>query len=865
MLNKIILLNSGKYQKAVITLDCDAIQICGGNNAGKTSLISVLNFLYLPSSKDWKFDKPSAETLKYYFPKLDKSYIIFEIFAGSYFCILIKRNDNNELDYYKIQSPYDELQDSFFKQTKNGKALLDFESISSNTIGKIEPLNKQKFKELLYGQSKKDKTVLWLKKDTTQKSFNDIYRYLLNTKLINNKVVKESLLVADGKSNISREFTDKEDNEIKRVKQHKQEIDILESIKPNFSHFTDIVDEYNSQKNELEIDYQSFYNLHNHEVQKNKDNLRKVDDVIAALEKETTGINSKKNESNTKVYESELQRKNTERNNKNQTIIKIEQYTESLLRAEREESQERLEKSNYALSQIKNESYNIEKINILISEQKEKIKELTNNIENFSDLLIHNIAKDTETKETVKILLKDEVLNLDKSKILHPISKANHKTIDIFDGKIDISDIKKEKLTTVNELEKQLSDREKQLKKYKVIEDNINNQQNTESEIKGLNKRIAELNEQIKDIENLPTFKEELTALKSEEEKLKADIEKSKKDDDCLEKELAAIQQRNADTSKQKDECTKIDKDLAVYNTEFQDDTKYLQVTSNEKCDLLIDKLVEKIRNSKNNIVSIRGKKDVQFRDLKEKLKNEHADEIEFIKEIKGEMAAINDKKTSVKELLDSITHNISDPTRKFLTSLDEFKAYITNLNTKFKKYKISNLNEIEIKIKYNADLVQDLKHIANINVNNLFADGEDNNNKIEILLKYIEDGKTFYLHHLFDFQFMVNGKSADLAQQTESNGTDRMLKIILFILIMKELVIQDKDNKLIIYIDELGEVDDSNISQLIDICKESNFLPIFASPDKKPHIDKYYDLLETSGNDKLIVDDNRAIYANKN
>ena len=43
---KIILINSGKYEYAEVALD-GAIQIVGPNNAGKTTLISTLQFLYI--------------------------------------------------------------------------------------------------------------------------------------------------------------------------------------------------------------------------------------------------------------------------------------------------------------------------------------------------------------------------------------------------------------------------------------------------------------------------------------------------------------------------------------------------------------------------------------------------------------------------------------------------------------------------------------------------------------------------------------------------------------------------------------------------------------------------------------------------
>jgi len=863
MLNKIILLNSGKYQKAIITFDREAIQICGNNNVGKTSLISVLNFLYLPSAKDWNFDHNPVPTLKYYFEKPDKSYILFEIFTGGYFCILARRDNNNKLAYYKIQSSYEEFQGNFFKQKDNDKALLDFESISSNMIGKIDRLDMQKFKELLYGQSKKDKTVLWLKKDTTQKSFNKIYKHLLNTKSIDDKAVKESLLVADGKHNIFREFTYSDNQKITDVKRHQKGINALEDVKLKFGDFKDIVGEYNAKKNILNVDYQSFYNLYNKEIQSNKDNLSNLDTEEEQLNQRTEKADDERTKIATELgkLDEKLRSQIDKCDEKGQKIDKIEQCSELFLKAELKRSQTEHDKLSYALSQIKNENYTIEKIKDLISKQETENKGLRANIDNFDNLLIHHIAEDKETKERVNNLLKDEVLKLDKSKIIKPIQNANNQVLDIFDGKIDISSIKKEKFTTIDALETQLNNGNKNFQKYKDIQGNIKNQQQTKDKIKALDESITKLKGQIEEIENLSTSKKELTSLEGEQEKLKGSIEALKQSNNDLDKEFDKIkEEKEARTTKYK-KYTDRKSELMIYYTRFEDDIKGFQVKNNEKYDILIDKLVEKIKTSKKVIDNTKRNKDEQFINLKEKLNKEHADEVEFIQEIEDEIASIDNKKNVIKGLIESITHDISQPTRDFLTKLKDFKGYITSLNTKFKQYKISNLNTIEINIKTNPDLERDLEHIADIDANSLFI--EETNNKIQILLKYIEDERTFHLSDLFDFEFMINGKTANLGRQTESNGTDRMLKVILFILIMKELIIQDKDNKLIIYIDELGEVDDDNIGQLIKICKENNFVPIFASPDKKPHIDKYYDLLEMPNGGNIIVDDERAIYVN--
>ena len=226
MLTKIILLNCAKYEQGIITIDdVESIQIVGRNNLGKTTLISVLNFLYLPSQKDWNFDHNAKETLNFYFKKLDKNYILFEIYKDGYFCILMKRGLNNDLEYYKIDSSYDDIKDKIIEKSK----LLKFDDIQANLVGNIAKLDNKKYKSLLYGHSKRDKTILWLK-ENKQNVFSKVYRYLLDITQIDNVAVKESLLVADNREKIKREFTNTDSDNIQSMQKQQK---IIERLKKN--------------------------------------------------------------------------------------------------------------------------------------------------------------------------------------------------------------------------------------------------------------------------------------------------------------------------------------------------------------------------------------------------------------------------------------------------------------------------------------------------------------------------------------------------------------------------------------------------------------------------------------------------------
>ncbi len=74
---KIVLIQAGKYDYAEVDLD-GAVQIVGGNNVGKTTLINTLPFLYVDDRSKMSFGRYSLdETLEYYF-RSQYSYVFFE-------------------------------------------------------------------------------------------------------------------------------------------------------------------------------------------------------------------------------------------------------------------------------------------------------------------------------------------------------------------------------------------------------------------------------------------------------------------------------------------------------------------------------------------------------------------------------------------------------------------------------------------------------------------------------------------------------------------------------------------------------------------------------------------------------------------
>lgn len=870
MLNKIILLNSAKYQKAVITLDVDSIQIVGGNNVGKTTLINVLNFLYMPNKRDWNFSHDTQETLRYYFKNLDKNYIIFEIFKDGYFCVLMRRSESSKLDYYKIDLAYDEIEQHFFQHKDDKNILLGFEEIQTNLLEHIYKLSDKDYKALLYGESKRDKTILWLKKDK-QSIFGKIYKYLLNINLITNDAVKESLLIADGKENISREFSSNDNNKIENMQQKLKEVNRLKTNKKDFETFKAIYMTYLAKSEILKNMYSNFIALYTQTTQKLDDEKNKIEQEIETIdEKVIQPLEKEKDELNQKVarYKADIDHKQEEINQKQDSIGNIESYDPvTFLQSNLATQEQKGKELAYSLEKIKQEKYTEVSIKEDIEKFKIKQKKFKEEIKNYENLLMHHISDNPKIQQKINTLFSKDLLMLDKTAVLHKISNDKDGFLEIFDGVIDVMAVPEKEYITLESLQKELDSTDQKLEQAEKILRDILNFQELQKELLNITQEISMIKQQIKEIGSLPTLKDEVKKLEDEKNIFQQQLQSTQKAFELKKAELKDVQENKKTLDSRKNDIEKYTNSLNASYGYFEEDLSQIDnVTELPQIkDCNIDELINQLKKNKKELLDRRDDKNREFGNLKHKLYKEHADEKRFIEEVQEDIDTIHDKENTINKLVQSITDDISAPTTTFLQELDYFENYIKSLSSTFKQYRISDLKSIELLLHKNEKIIKELKLIANIRSDRLFNvenESLSGDEQLEILKKYIFEAKTFTLSDLFDVAFKVNGEEVNLSKQVESTGTNRMLKILLFLLIMKDIIVQDENNKLVLYIDELGEVDDDNSLELIKRCKENNFLPIFAGPDKKQNIDKYYDLLKLKDSGKVIVDDRRALYA---
>lgn len=876
MLKRLAILNSDIYSKADIELgDCDSLQIVGPNNIGKSTLIYALNFLYIIDGKQMTFSgnrTGDKTTINHYFPSINSSYIVFEIFKKRYYCILVKKNAEGSLDYYKIGSDYKEEQ--YFVQTSEGQKLKKFDSLladlSSTGVEYSKYSNRRDLFNFVYQKGKKNNGVVWLNEGASQdqreitNNFSKIYRYLINSKLIDNKTLKESLIIADNKENEQIEFSKKNQKDIQTLLKHNREIKVIRSIQKSFSDFKELVNQYKAKNqilSEIVFAFDKLYLSVNIDIntrllakksERDKNRTQLSEDLIP----KQSNLNQTIGE-----FKATISQKGSAKELLAEKIRKIKSYegidflkqSFGNLDTQRKDIESRL-------TQIENQNLNSRDLENKISKLNQEISKFDGQIETYSNLLIHQISKNEKDKELLNAILSDSITALPKENIQSGIEKLAD-VMKIFDGAITIpNDLKGKPIPSIDDLKlqretaiKEKSSNEKLLPIAKDLE-------KYRSELSSVQTKIKETEKKIDEHNSLPELEKNLAGL---EEELKNLFQNQENTDKELKQTTELIARINEAINILSEDINKAEnriKEIQGWKVKVeQSGIIPFEYQTNET----LDNLFKNFERNSTERESIKNNKERLFENLKTKTETVFASEDEFIKYLDSELATLDDKQKSIDALLKNISTQFSIPCKTLHSKFQEFEAFVNNqFNSKIRKIKISDIDSLSIEIIPNENLIKDLKKIMDIRdlTSELIFDDQSEN--LNILNRYLDNQSVIDFNNLFDIKLHLDKKGqhkvVDLRNQIESDGTDKMIRMVIIMSIIHQIVINDEENKIVIFVDEIGTIDEANRIEILNFCKENNFVPISAAP-LHPYdgFDKYYLVRRSKG--KIVLSENNG------
>jgi len=859
MLTRISLINSKVFGKAELKLDnCDSMQLVGPNNIGKSTLIYALNFLFVVDGQKMSFSgqrRGDKETIHHYFPTHNKSFLVFEINKLGYYCILVKRNTDGELEYYKIEGEYDE--EYFFELEGTHQRLLEFTEVLEKLVKKgithTKFATKTDVFNHVYHRGIKNNAVVWLedtvKADGLSNNFSKVYRYLINSKLITNKTLKDSLIIADNRENEGLNFSQKNKKDIVDLLRINDEIKNIKSVREDFLEFREQVKLYNSKTkivSELLYAFNHSYTTAIPELE------------ITALDK-AKNISTIQNEINELLkpkelkYASRIGEKNSDIRNIANTLFERQTELEEVLKFESmdflKESLANLDKERKEIetriTTIESQKLSSKQLELRLDKINEQIAAHQNQIANYTNLLIHKISDKDDVKQLLNSVLSEQVLSLPSKQIKKSIKKISDKLLNIFDGEIDITKgITLKEFKSIKELKDELKTLELEKKQTEELLKTLVDKEKTDSKLKNILHEIDIIKDKVKRIDGKPHLEKVIHTVELEIKKL--NVEK-KEIEDKLNALVKEISEKEIVLEKLQEEKRNMESRVKeLQERKLETETIEVEPAEYETNDNL-DYIYSKISIHQKDRVELKAKKDATFDNLKYRLRNNSADEVQFITFVEEEIACLSDKERSIDGLLQSISTQFANPAYTLIKRYEEFKQFVyTKFNEKLSQTRISNIESMKIELLDNERLIGELKKISSIQeFNGQMSFEFDQSENLKVLNAYLDSGRKVEFNELFNIELLLQihgaDKRVDLANQVESDGTDRMIRLVMIMSIINRLAVTDEQNKIALFIDEVATIDKQNRPEIVKFCKEHFFIPIFAAPDAVEGFNKYY------------------------
>lgn len=878
MLTRISLINSKGYGKAEMKLDnCDSMQLVGPNNIGKSTLIYALNFLFVVDGQKMSFSgqrKGDKETIHHYFPTHNKSFLIFEINKLGYYCILVKRNTDGELEYYKIDSEYDE--EYFFENEGAHQRLLNFDEVIGKLLEKgivhSKFATKSDVFNLVYHRGTKNNAVVWLedtvKADGLSNNFSKVYRYLINSKLITNKTLKESLIIADNRENEGLNFSQKNKKDITDLLRINEEIKSIKSVRTDFLEFRESVKVYNSKTRIVSELISAFNSSYTAAIPELEISSIERGRHIAAVHNEINEI-LKPKELN---YASYIGEKNADVKNKTNLLAEKQAALNEIHKYESvdflKESLRNLDKDRKDIetrfTTIEIQKLSSKQLEMRIDKLNYQIASLENQIDNYNNLLIHKISDNEEVKQLLNSVLSEQVTSLPSKQIKKPIKKISAKLLAIFDGEIDITKgITLKEFKSVKELKDELKGLQIEKKQTEELLKTVVDKEKIDSKLKVILNEIELIKEKVKLIESKPALEKQIRSITDD---IKTLTLEKKELEEFLSSLVKEISQKQIMFDKLQEEKRGLEGRVReLKERKIEVEAINLAPTDYETNDNL-DYIFSKIQIHQKDRIELKVKKDATFDNLKYRLRNSSADIEQFISFVEDEIACLADKERSIDGLLSSISTQFANPAYTLLKRYEEFKQFVyTKFNEKLSQTRISNIESMKIDLLDNERIIGELKKIASIQeFNGQMSFEFDQSENLKVLNAYLDSGKRVSFDELFNIELLLHikgtDKRVDLANQVESDGTDRMIRLVMIMSIINRLAVTDEQNKIALFIDEVATIDKQNRPEIVKFCKEHNFLPIFAAPDAVEGFNKYYFIYPSKGKINISEKQNAVI-----
>ena len=878
MLAKLILIRACTYDLAELDFSQgDSMQLVGGNNVGKSSLIYALNFLFVINRKRMSFmgRKPADKTtMEYYFPAAEGSFLVFEISKrGRRYCLLVWRDGDGSPGYARLDHAY--ARELFFDTAGAGLVPRTLTQLRRHWLKQGIQLRELKtnpdiFKHV-YHTGRANDAVVWLRSSghgRGAEGFSKLYRYLIDTRLIDDSALREILLLADHRSEERLSYGNANLSDIERLRSYKSRVDLLRQHQDTFDQFRndfrrlseeqtalhDLAAVFRARATTLRAEIETDRIRYRTDLAATQEGLTAVQQELEQLHQRTGGINSRRDTA--RQTEKELQARLT-------AIRALP--TPEFLRTSRDNLQQRIDTIQFQLTDLGQSARTAAELERRIQRADSERDRLQSQLDNLADWLVFHLASETDDRRLLHALLSTTAARLASTALRKPIEKTGTR-VPLFDGAFELPpDFELPDLPTPENLRTEIAELTERRDRDARLLSAARNRADLETELATLRQKRQATEAQLRQLEELPQLEARLAANAATQTNYAAELEQlasqtrqraEDRDRRTTALELIKDKQRQRDAEEQRllAWLGKLERfDLPPPPPDYEPPAR----TSDADPGRLFAELERRYQSYRELSSQVRS----DFSLLRRDLLSETAEEESFIAEVEEDYRGLDDLEITINSLVDNISQRFANPAANFLHQYELFQDFINQqFNRSLARLRISNIESLRIELVPNDSLRRDLQKIGQLDLTggSLFTSERGG---LTVLRRYIEQARDIAFSDLFSLQLKLTiagrEKTVDLSKQVESDGTDRMLRLVIVMQVISRLVDLSPENRIVMFIDEIATIDGKNRPQLVDFCREHHFYPIFAAPEMVEGFDRYV-LISRDADQRLVVEENK-------
>lgn len=886
---RLIALHCGKFDYAEIELD-RPLHLVGPNNVGKTSLIALLQFLYLDEQNSMRFSRDLPETRKYYFPGVH-SYALFECLTPTGYqtvgvrgCGPVKQYN---IERFSYMGRFDE---KVFMDDQ--RRVRGFDEIRAALASKAyTPLASGVLRAALTGVGDSHKVTLGLvpaKNRDTYKCFKDLFCNILRLSHIRQDEMKKLILSLFEKNfhqpKIDLAKTYQENFE--KVKRDTRSVQMLKELVPDIERALLHRDKRDAARSRLP----GLYNGVNVAAQA----------ALNQIQYERAAVSSRE-----KAIQTELQQSDDETDEKQNAIIVC---TETLTRL-----------NDWLTETEKLEASLADYISDWASRRLIEIDRLSNDLArrlgNLNDEPIADVEARLEQRRKELSALQKRLTNLEHSviqalrerfsdhdlinafRLINPVIMGL--PVDTSEAAVSIKDAEAA-VTAIKAMLHNCADNRFDGCGVEIaLESLAAPELGRYGDPKQINADIERIKRQVKRDEQLCKDAQEAETLRNQKQLLEQERldlhRKQERYKQLLERreQMDAITLRRQQTLEQEEQLKARINELKVVvrNLTVEQQSLHRELDQINQKELNIQDLLDGIVQppdewAEQPVQAVDGDlEDLAARYKKDQLEQQRqdeallevlssieertysryagADEGESLQKLKEARDALPEQEKAAAELWKSIAVGIRENLQNMGSDLDTLRTRINSINRSLFSINISNLKSIKLAI---VEIKQWTKRIKSIRLQDempLFINQSAVDEAFSEIARLLTEKPTIELGDLFQLEFEVTMPDDSVRRyphldRIESNGTTIAIKVLVNLALLKYLL-QDAEVVIPFYLDECSSLDSDNLNAIVMTASEMGFNAILASPEAMDAAARIYFIREQE-NGRVVLDPRSAL-----